>query len=173
MEQGRTKPCQTAMVIWRIKAPLLLSGGAQALLRTSVPFCPQVAAGAQGRGLGRLCPGHSSSGLCPSLRGEQGLPGTGRRAAVCWSLVLPNLSLHAAGSCRVAPRFPPQNSCHVCCPQLGSQAPATPRRPSLRPSLLSHGLQMGFYCILFCSAGGNGLWWGSGRSCPPSPGGTG
>lgn len=47
------------------------------------------------------------------------------------------------------------------------QQPPSTSQPSLRPSLLSLGLQMGFYCILFCNGSRDGPRQGSGRSCPP------
>lgn len=47
-------------------------------------------------------------------------------------------------------------------------------QPSLRPSPPSHGLQMGFYCILFCNGGEDGPLAGIQRVVsPPNPGRTG
>lgn len=94
--------------------------------------------------------GCDSSGAVPPTPGQA-------RAAGHRETAPPNTPLPSAGSW------------HACCPQ---QPPST-SQPSLRPSLLSLGLQMGFYCILFCNGSGDGPRQGSGRSCPPKAGRTG
>lgn len=130
-----------------------------------VPFCLQAAAGAQGEALdGGQAPFPGTwllLGRAPHSWASEGCRAWGDGAAVCRALAPPNPPFHAAGSCRIAPCLPPWHGCHARCPQLGTQAPATPQQPtdasqlSLRPSLQSHGLQMGFYCILFCNGGGD------------------
>lgn len=104
-----------------------------AWLGTSVPFCPQAAAGAQGEafngGQAPLPGMRLFQGCCLPVLGEQGLLGMGRQGSHVLSSRPPNAPLHAAGSCCVAPRLPPRHGCHACCPQLDTQASATPQQP--------------------------------------------
>lgn len=88
-----------------------------ALLRTSVPFCPRAAASAQGKALGRLFLGHSSSRAVPLAPGRAGAAGHGDKGS---RMLVPGAPKPVTPRCRKLP----------CCPTL----PSAERLPRVLPA---------------------------------------
>lgn len=111
----------------------------QARLRKSVPFLSP-GCSLRGRHLGRI---RLLWGCAHPLLSKQGLPGTGR-----WGSHTPSPGPQPP----MAAAFPAARPPRVLPAARHAGARHEPAVPP--PFPLSHGLQMGFYCILFCNGSG-------------------